>query len=797
MEPTTFGEMPASEQSAAPAALPRPSLFEWLSRTVFALSIFLLPFFVLPLSFPVELGKKALLGVGVLIAVALWVISRLEKGEIHIPRGFLNFSIVLLVLSTILSTLFSGTAAHSFFGVGFEVTTGVTVVIWALVALLSSLYWRTEESLKRLGGALMWGYVIVAAAFVAHLAWPGFLEGVLRSPTDTLLGKWNDFGLFSVFMVLFTMLSLETGVTGSKKLTRVVFALSLLGAVAVNLALGWYLLTFFSLALLVYRISGKFSFTDSDLSRGNIFSAQGIAFVVALLFVLLGGTRADGSQQILGAAITNLENKFGIASIEARPSWPATLEMSRAVASKSLILGVGPNNFAREWRLSKPAVINQSLFWNADFGSGYGFILSSFVTTGLFGVAAWLSLLLGFLFVSIRTLYRLGRSGERFEHALTLFVLGLYLWAVALFYVPDNVLLGLAFVVTGMFIGFLSEMGAIRSLHLSFGGASRARFVGIFASVLIAILSLVGAYVNAKRIYAATLFGEGATKLARESNAEGAYPLVEKASKLSRQDVYFRSLAEITIARFSKVAADTTIPQEQAQAQFTELFRQAYDFADTATKIDAGNSDNWIALGRVYEAVVPAKIPGSYEAAGKAYTTAVATNPRSPFAFFQLARLEYTKGDNVKAKAYIANGLALKPNYAELIFLASQIEAKQGNLPNAIKNAEQAALLAPNDIGVWFQVGVLKYENKDYKGASEALEQAVRINSSYSNARYYLGLSYDRLGLEDRALEQFKQILALNADSAEVKQIIKNLEAGRSALSGEPVPEPTKTTPKR
>ncbi len=797
MEPTMSREMPASDSSAAPASAPRPSLFEWLSRTVFAISIFLLPFFVLPLSFPVELGKKVLLGVGVLIAVALWVISRLEKGEIHIPRGAINFSIFFLAFATVLSTLFSGTIARSFLGIGFEVTTGMTVLVWALVALLSSLYWRSEESLKRLGGALMWGYIIVAVAFVVHIAWPGFLDSVLRSPTDTLLGKWNDFGLFSVFMVLFTTLALETGTMGSKKMARVVFVLSLLGSAAVNLALGWYLLTFFALALLVYRISGKFSFTDSDLSRGNIFSAQGIAFVVALLFVLLGGTRADGSQQILGAAITNLENKFGIASIEARPSWQATLEVSRAVAGKSFILGVGPNNFSREWRLSKPSVINQSLFWNADFGSGYGFILSSFVTTGIVGALAWVLLLGSFLFVSLRTLYRLGRSGERFEHALTLFLLGLYLWAIALFYVPDNVLLGLAFVITGMFVGFLSEMGAVRSFHLSFGGGSRARFVGVFASVLIAILSLVGGYVNAKRIYAAMLFGEGATKLALESNPEAAYPLVEKASKVSRQDVYFRSLAEITIARFSKVAADTKIPQDQAQAQFTELFRQAYDYADTATKIDAGNSDNWIALGRVYEAVVPAKIPGSYEAAAKAYNMAVATNPRSPFSFFQLARLEYTKGDNNKAKEYIARGLEQKPNYAELIFLASQIEAKQGNLANAIKNAEQAALLAPNDIGVWFQVGVLKYENKDFKGASLALEQAVRINSSYSNARYYLGLAYDRLGDKENALVQFKQILTLNPDSTEVKQIIKNLEAGRNALAGEPTPEPLKTTPKR
>ena len=76
-------------------------------------------------------------------------------------------------------------------------------------------------------------------------------------------------------------------------------------------------------------------------------------------------------------------------------------------------------------------------------------------------------------------------------------------------------------------------------------------------------------------------------------------------------------------------------------------------------------------------------------------------------------------------------------------------------------------------------------------------ERTIQLSPNYSNARYFLGLIYDRESeVKAKALEQFLIIAALNPDNDEVKKIITNLRAGRSALFGivPPAPAPQQRT---
>jgi tetratricopeptide (TPR) repeat protein len=775
------------------------SVFEWISRTIFTLVVFLLPFFILPIAgIPIEVGKSGLLSVGVLVAFALWLLSRLEKGEIHTPKGIVFLGAGVLVFSYLLSALFSGGVGHSFFGLGYETTTTLSIIVFVLAMFLSTLYFRGTQFFARLLKGLIWGHLIVFVIFVLRVIMPSFFAFVLQTPTTTLLGKWNDFGIFSGLMVAISLvtLDLDRRIPLSRKLVSVSAVVALIGVVLVNLPLVWYLLAFISLAIVVYNISGRFSFTTPAFSSRVIMSLSTVVFVLSLVGIFFAGTRQDGSPQVLSSIITKIESSLGIVSLEARPSWEATVKVSQGIGADRLILGVGPNNFDRQWRLDRPDVVNESLFWNNDFSVGYGYITSSFVLTGILGVLGWTLLLFGFFFLSMRGMYATGRNGEHFELILGLFLLGTYLWFSAIFYIPDMVLLALAFIFTGILVGLLSEWGMVRSARITFASLSRARFLGIFGTVLVGICAFFGAYVSAQKLYAVTLYREGLTKLNASNDPNGAAALISKAASLSNEDLYYRSLAEVGIVQFSRVllrSGSNVTPQ--VQAQFTELFRAAYGNADKATKIDPKDFQNFITLGKVYEAVVPVKIQGSHDAAEKAYMTAAQLDPKSPVPYLSLARLEFTAGNNTKANQYITQGLGLKSNYAELIFLSSQIAAKEGNLSQAIKAAEAAVVLAPGDIGVWFQVGVLKYNNRDYSGAALALEQAVSINTNYSNARYFLGLSYDKLGQSAKALDEFKKVLVLNPDNADVKHAIANLEAGRAALQDAPPPTPIVENP--
>jgi len=169
------------------------------------------------------------------------------------------------------------------------------------------------------------------------------------------------------------------------------------------------------------------------------------------------------------------------------------------------------------------------------------------------------------------------------------------------------------------------------------------------------------------------------------------------------------------------------------------------------------------------------------EEAKKALDAAISLNPKSPSLLLARARIDLEK-DKESAKTYIAKALALKSDYTDAIFTLSQIQADEGNLGSAIASVEVASVISPNDVGVFFQLGFLRYKNRDWQGAISAFERAIELSPSYSNARYFLGLAYDKAGRTRDAIDQFQTIQTLNPDNSEVRGILSNLRAGRDPL---------------
>jgi len=113
-------------------------------------------------------------------------------------------------------------------------------------------------------------------------------------------------------------------------------------------------------------------------------------------------------------------------------------------------------------------------------------------------------------------------------------------------------------------------------------------------------------------------------------------------------------------------------------------------------------------------------------------------------------------------------------------------------LKESILRMEQAAAVSPNNFGVFFQLGLLQYQNNNFNAARYAFERTVGLNGGYANARYFLGLIYDRQGLKEKAIEQFANIAKTNPNNEEVKKILSNLKNGRSALAEIAPPAPEK-----
>ncbi|KKW21540.1 MAG: hypothetical protein A2W52_03250 [Candidatus Taylorbacteria bacterium RIFCSPHIGHO2_02_49_25] len=753
---------------------------------------FIVPIFFVPaLSFPSQFSKALLLYIIVLAAFSLWVAARLKDGRFFIPTSPVLAALFAVVGIFALSGLFSGSFYSSFFGQGFEVGTVQNILLLFGLAFFVPAMFRKKEH-------IFFGYVAFLASFALvalfHLLrlmlGADFLSfGVLTGAASNTLGKWNDLGIFFGVSALLSLVTIEF--FSFKRVVKVVayaaLALSLFFLAVVNFSMIWFVLGPFALVFLVYTMSFNRlqpSLHTSGPDQNQTFERTRlvrripipslIVLIISVVFMLAGA--------VIGGRIGE---EFGISQIEVRPSWSATLDVSRKTLSKDPLLGSGPNHFTSEWLAYKPEGINSTVFWNVDFSYGVGLIPTFLATTGILGALAWLTFFLAFLYAGFKSI--LSDFPERISQYLVLssFLVSLFLWVFSIFYVPSLAIFTLTFIFTGLFIASLGILNKAPARTISFGNDPRAGFV----SVLVLILLLVGCvalgYDVVRKYYASVLFQKGVIFFNTEGSIDKAEDRISRAASISPTDIYYRFLTDLNLIRMNSVFRrdPATMSAESARVEFQGLLSAAISNARQAVALDTRNYENHLTLGRVYETVVPSRIEGSYEAALAAYNTAQALNPRSPAIHLTKARLEAAKGDIGKARENIALALKEKGNYTEAIFFLSQIEAAEGNIKAAISSVEAASVLAPGDPAIFFQLGILRFNDRNYRAAADALERAVALNPLYANAKYFLGLSYEKLGRDAEAITQFTELKATNPDSKEVDLILRNLKADRDPFS--------------
>jgi len=149
--------------------------------------------------------------------------------------------------------------------------------------------------------------------------------------------------------------------------------------------------------------------------------------------------------------------------------------------------------------------------------------------------------------------------------------------------------------------------------------------------------------------------------------------------------------------------------------------------------------------------------------------------------YLALANIENNRGNDLEAETYIKKALAIKTNYTQARFLWAQIQLAGGKTDAAIKTLQDAVVQSPFDIGAPFQLGILYFGEEYYSKAIESFELVVRLVPDHANARYYMGLAYEKIGKKAEALAQFKKIQETNPDNTELQSIIDRLSKGKSS----------------
>lgn len=758
--------------------------FEDLPSLVIAALAFLLPIFFIPsVGVPFQFTKIVLAGTVALGGLAYFAFGRLGKRKLALPMHPIMLSVIGIAAAYFLSTVFSSNPSVTLLGERIEPDTFGFVVIGVLLTFLAAAFLTNARQMLGVYVAILAAAGTLALMQVARMVFgTDFLSfgGVFGTPSATLMGTLHDSAIFFGLVAVLSLVTMVTLPLARNIRLIVVAALtaSILLLAIVNLRSVWILVGLFALGTFVYSMmQGGFSLKkrrDANASAAAPISGVSLLVLVLACFFVFGG---QGISRVIWS-------KINIGQVDIRPSWQTTLTVAQSSLAENPIFGSGPATFEKQWALYRPALLNQSIAWNTDFGAGVGYVPTSVISTGLIGFIAWLAFLGTFVVTGYAALTARTESNVMSEFFILSSYLGAgYLWIIALTSNPAPSLLLYAFLLTGIFIASLRFRERFPEFSIDFSANPRVGFLAALGLTIVFLGSLGGLIAMGQQYLSALYLQRAIVIVGQTGNIEAASDAIQTSLSLVETDRAYRLATDLGIANLNRMAQAATNPTDADRQAFQNELAETVNFARRATEIDNSDYANWLSLGAIYQSLVPLNIEGAYQNAKTALESAASYRPQSPAIVLAQAYLERAAKNADGARTFAQQALTLRPLYTEAIFLLAQLAVESNNLPEAIARVEAATMLEPQNPVIYFQLGLLRYSNENYAAAAQAFEQAVALNGSYANARYFLGLSYYRIDRVDQAIVQFEKVAELNPENAEVASILTNLRSGRDPFT--------------
>lgn len=765
---------------------------------------FLFPIFFVPSQLVApEFAKMILFEVLILVAAFSWAAGRLHDGHIGIPKSLLLVISFLLVVEFVVAAFVSPAPLLSFIGSGYDLGTVNSFVLLFLLMFFSAIVFFNRDRVLMLYAAFLLSGILVMCYHLARQFFgPDFLDfGLFTSAVATPVGRWNDLAAL-IGGVLLLVLSTRYFFPENKLFripSYVIFIVGLFFLLSINFTVLWLVLIVMMgvlIALAIYegeREHKKKFHEAKDTGVGHVqrpFRERmlghlpGMATILLLVAVLYGGGLANVSWGKNSATIATVVGRALHATpyseVVLTPQF--TFDIIKSELKESPLFGTSPNRFSSAYLKYKISVVNSTPFWDATFDFGLGRIPTYFGTTGLLGTTLWLLFVI-FLFVQGRKVFRLFAKDRVAAYlGFSLFLLTIYFWSLAFFYLPNITIFAFAFLFAGALIAFLTGEGVLATYRIQFGGGSR---LSVFLTpIIIALLvGVISALVLLHRqVSSLVLFGE-AQIAAGANHMDDAQKDLMRANNFAERDVYLRALSNLSLVKLRDLAKQKLPPEGGAQ-EARRLVDDARTNAERAIKLDPTNFENHLQYAAVFDTLASFGVPNMFQFSRNSYEQALRLNPKSPRVLFMLARTLWVGGDRAGAKDYLRQALMERPNFPEALSLFVQLEMGDKNPDSAIAALRLGVAAEPTNFLLHFALGYLYYLQSDQQAALAEFESAVALNPAYADAKYFLGLSYARLGRRDDAIQQFVGVQTLNPENKEVAAIIENIKTGKEPFAG-------------
>lgn len=730
--------------------------------------IFILPLFFLPWTGEYfEFNKQFFLCLTMPLALFLWLVRQAIEGRVKIKTNPLNLPIIIFLVLTGVSAVFSLDIFSSFFG-----SYGRFSDAWLGLLNLAIFYWLLinagpADSAEKIFDLLkLLFYSAFLAAVISLFAIFGAIQSLMADPLNILSAlSFNPAGgsllSLAVFLAVISVAAAGLLFAGNlKKFDRVIFSmgliLSLLAIALINFYLSWIILALGAGLLVIFRFLG----VKLDFKKILNYYLLIPAALMLLAVLMLAFPKVNPAKIILGRELP----------FEAALDYKTSALITKSAIEKNPILGSGPATFSYIFSLYRPAEFNQNNYWQIRFDKSYSHFLEISATAGLPAGLSYFLIISLIIYINIILFFKhfknrgMPLKSEDYDLIAIIFtVFVLLFFSQLLFYF--NTVLNFSF---WLFAALVIAFWQIHSQPIF-----KEKIIDLNKTVLLS------------RIWLLTLFFLGAlwltlmafqikflaAELIAVSNSNREAGLL-MAVKLSPD----RANYNIDLAKFylNRVRLEAVKPEDEKDNNFIQLNisrsieagRQAVEAAPNSVKTSE-------TLGMIYRDVRPLTI-GSEIWAVQFFQSALNLEPTNPILAAELAKAYLNNNDAANAEKYFIKALELKPDYYEAKFGLAKVYLKNKKDSLALNLLNELAAKV-YDQEIIYELGRYYYNHGEIDKAIDRFKLVLSFSPKHSNSLYSLAIAYEAKGDIKEALKYYEKVLELNPGNEEIKNKIKEL----------------------
>jgi tetratricopeptide (TPR) repeat protein len=213
---------------------------------------------------------------------------------------------------------------------------------------------------------------------------------------------------------------------------------------------------------------------------------------------------------------------------------------------------------------------------------------------------------------------------------------------------------------------------------------------------------------------------------------------------------------------------------EGKQALRTRDYEAAANAFERALELRPDDLGDLLDLGRARAALL------QWPEAIAAYARLIELDPRNAKALHNLANVHLRQGDYAEAALWYAKALDADPdyllatyNYGRALTQLSRSEEAEETFNRCLELEARSDRDRRTQLDCLFFLGTLRFRAGDYEQSASVMERVVSIFGGHAEARYYLGMSYRRLGRSDEAVQQLaihKELLKQKRPDATIEK---------------------------